>query len=109
MIRNRYNYLTHHRERRTYLKQRHHNQNATSRKPFSKIGQTAIKKKQQKKKNNNKNFHQDIHAKTYNDRNRQTDRQTDFLFRRKLLQFLVYQHAHMTISYGHNIYMADNK
>ena len=34
---------------------------------------------------------------------------TDFLFRRKLLQFLVYQHAHMTISYGHNIYMADNK
>ena len=37
------------------------------------------------------------------------DRQTDFLFRRKLLQFLVYQHAHMTISYGHNIYMADNK
>ena len=37
------------------------------------------------------------------------DRQTDVLFRRKLLQFLVYQHAHMTISYGHNIYMADNK
>ena len=44
----------HQRGRRTFLKQRHHNQNITSRKPNG----------YQKWK-----FHQDIHAKTYNDRN----------------------------------------
>ena len=51
MIRNRYNYLLpsvprHQRERRTHLKERHHNQNTTSRKPKGQIlpknDQTAI-------------------------------------------------------------------
>ena len=53
---NRYNYLTpsvqhtHQSERRTYLKQQHHNQNTTSRTPkgqflFQTIGQTAIQNK----------------------------------------------------------------
>ena len=56
----------HQRERRRHLKQQHHNQNITRRKPKEqflspKIRRTAIK---DKKKN-----HQDIHAKTYNDRN----------------------------------------
>ena len=31
------------------------------------------------------------------------------IFGRKLLQFLVYRYAHMIISYGHKIYIADNK
>ena len=56
----------HQRERRTHLKQRHHNQNTTNRMPKGPFlsqtsGHTAIK-------NENKN-QQDIHAKTYNDRN----------------------------------------
>ena len=57
----------HQMERRTHLKQRHHNQNTTSRKRQKdkqfhspKTGQTAI---QNRKKN-----YQDIQAKTYNDR-----------------------------------------
>ena len=50
MIRNRYNYLKppvprHQRERRTHLKQRHHNQNTTSKKPK---GQFLSPKKSQK-------------------------------------------------------------
>ena len=52
MIRNRYNYITssvQERERRTHLKQRHHNQNTTSRKPKGQfltqtIGQNGVSK-----------------------------------------------------------------
>ena len=55
----------HQRERETHLKQQYHNQNTTNRMPKGPFlsqtsGQTAIK--------NNKS-RQDIHAKTYNDRN----------------------------------------
>ena len=62
MIRNRYNYLTPSvqdtkKERRTHLKQRHHNQNTTSRK--QKLAKRLSKIK----------ISPDIHAKTYNDRN----------------------------------------
>ena len=50
--------LRHQRERRTHLKQRHHNQNTTCRKPggqflFPKNAQTDIKKRKKKKQNKN--------------------------------------------------------
>ena len=53
-----------------HLKQRHHNQHTTNRKPKTQfLSQTLAKRlsKIQKKKN-----HQDIHTKTYNDKNRST-------------------------------------
>ena len=58
----------HQRERRTHLEQLHHNQNTTNRMPKGPFlsqtsGQTAIKNNKKRK------YQQDIHAKTYNDRN----------------------------------------
>ena len=71
MVRHRYNYSapsaldTKGKDTKGKKKQRHHNQNTTSRKPkgqflSQKNGQTAIQIK---------NNYQDIHAQTYNDRN----------------------------------------
>ena len=70
----------HQTERRTHLKQRHHNQNTTSRKPKGQFLSQKWpngypkkkKKKKKKKKNNKKQQHENIHVKTFNDRNSKT-------------------------------------
>ena len=69
MIRNRYNYLLHsvprhQRERRIHLTQLHCNPNTTSRKRKGQFLSPKWRNGHLKYK-----IHQDIHAKTYNDRN----------------------------------------
>ena len=58
----------HYRERRTHLKERHHNQTTTSRKPKGQFLSQKLAKRPSKIIKKKSPGHTNVHAKTYNDR-----------------------------------------